>query len=69
MFCDGFLEEYPMKCIREQFFTVDGLVYGHWYPIFAVMIGTGLRKGHSGHPWPYGYFHYIGDLCRCDQGV
>ena len=26
MFCDAFLEEYPMKCIREQFFTVDGLV-------------------------------------------
>ena len=26
MFCDAFLEEFPMKCIREQFFTVDGLV-------------------------------------------
>ena len=26
MFCDAFLEEYPMKCIRGQFFTVDGLV-------------------------------------------
>ena len=26
MFCDTFLEEYPMKCIRGQFFTVDGLV-------------------------------------------
>lgn len=26
LFCDAFLEEHPMKCIREQFFTVDGLV-------------------------------------------
>ena len=26
MFCDAFLEEYPTKCIRGQFFTVDGLV-------------------------------------------
>lgn len=26
LFCDAFLEDYPMKCIRGQFFTVDGLV-------------------------------------------
>ena len=26
MFYDAFMEEFPMKCIREQFFTVDGLV-------------------------------------------
>ena len=26
MFCDAFLAVYPMKCIRGQFFTVDGLV-------------------------------------------
>lgn len=25
-FCDEFLEEYPMLCINNQFFTVDGLV-------------------------------------------
>ena len=53
-------------------------VYEHWYPVFAVMIGTGLRvgevtglkwcdidkyKGHSRRTRTFRYFNHIEHLC------
>lgn len=43
------MEKKKALTVEEQNFFLDYLrdneIYGHWYPVFAVMLGTGLRVG------------------------